>query len=80
MVAICESHHLNNFLLDRKKCVFFVLFCLIIFVCLFVFISRLIKHWKQLPREVADSSSFKTHLDVVLDNLLCVTMLEQRLD
>ena len=41
------------------------------------------KHWKRLSREFVESSdmeTFKSHLDMVLGNLLWVSLLEQGLD
>jgi len=37
------------------------------------FTERVVKHWIRLPREVVDAPSlpvFKTHLDIVLNNML----------
>ncbi|GAB0179347.1 hypothetical protein GRJ2_000400000 [Grus japonensis] len=42
------------------------------------FTLRMTEHWNRLPREVVESPSleiFKTHLDAILCNLLCVILL-----
>ena len=41
---------------------------------------RVTDHWHRLPREVVESLSletFKSHLDTVLGNQLCMALLEQ---
>ena len=42
---------------------------------------RVTKPWHRLPREAVESPSleiFRSHLDMVLGNQLCVALLEQR--
>lgn len=44
------------------------------------FVVQVTAHWHRLPREAAKSPSVelsKSHLDMVLDNLLQVTLLEE---